>query len=44
MLQQKGLYALGKYLSTVARLGGWVSSEKSIMHNADPKTIGTTVI
>ena len=44
MLQQKKIYALGKYLSTVARLGGRVSNEKRIMHSADPKTIGTTVM
>src|SRR5882724_3001269 len=44
MLQQKKIYAFGKYLSTVARLGGRVSSEKRIMHNAEPKTIGTTVM
>ena len=35
---------LEKYLSMVARLGGRVSNEKKIMHNAEPKTIGTTVI
>ena len=28
----------------VPRLGGGVSSEKIIMHNAEPKTIGTTVM
>src|ERR1035437_7469673 len=36
--------AFGKYFSTVARLGGRVSSEPKIMHRAEPKTIGTTVI
>jgi hypothetical protein len=35
---------LEKYLSMVARLGGRVSSENRIMHNAEPKTIGTTVM
>ena len=35
---------LEKYFSMVCRLGGGVSSEKMIMHSAEPNTMGTTVI
>ena len=37
-------YFLGKYLSIVSLLGGGVSREKMIMHSAEPKTMGTTVM